>query len=102
VYSYIDDINIFVDGRVANAVAEEVKEIFSRHRLSLSESKCRFLVNEESVLDIDVDLGNNIFRIENDGMVLLGSKMKLERLFKKQGNLFLHYQICWRGHDGIY
>jgi hypothetical protein len=73
VYSYIDDINIFVDGRVANAVAEEVKEIFLRHRLSLSEPKCRFLVNEESVLDIDEELGNNIFRIENDGMVLLGN-----------------------------
>jgi hypothetical protein len=73
VYSYIDDINIFVDGRVANMVAEEVREIFSRHRLSLSEPKCKFIVNEESVLDFDVALGDNVFGLENEGMVLLGN-----------------------------
>jgi hypothetical protein len=74
VYAYMDDINIFVDGRICNFVAGQLIEIFSRYRLTLSNQKCRYLVNPDSVVDFNVDLGDNVFRVaDGGGMVLLGS-----------------------------
>ena len=71
VYAYIDDINIFVDGRIAFQAAAVIKQAIEEESLELSGKKCVILAREGACLEDGLLVSP--FRIERVGMKMMGT-----------------------------
>ena len=71
VYAYIDDINIFVDGRIALQAAAVIKQVVEEESLELSGKKCVILARQEACLELGIPVAP--FRIERTGMKMMGA-----------------------------
>ena len=68
VSAYIDDTGLFVDGRIADLVAQDTIRIFASAGMSLSLDKCRFLLPRDTILPPN---GLSSFPIERAGCIIL-------------------------------
>jgi hypothetical protein len=69
VYAYIDDTTVFVDAKIADLVATDIKEMFASTGITLATTKCRFLVPPKTVCPAG---GLTSFVVESNGSLILG------------------------------